>query len=59
MNMVLKKLNISENKLKRFKEKIKKDAELQMVIEYVKFEWLRKDMLDKIHYIHKYKKMLE
>lgn len=35
VNMVLKKLNISENILKRFKEKIKKDADKKININII------------------------
>jgi len=39
VNMIIKKLNISENKLRLFKEESKKDTELQMLLEFVKHGW--------------------
>ncbi|XP_008189883.1 uncharacterized protein LOC103311865 [Acyrthosiphon pisum] len=39
VNMIIKKLNISENKLRLFKEESKKDTELQMLLEFVKNGW--------------------
>ncbi|CAI6377494.1 unnamed protein product [Macrosiphum euphorbiae] len=39
VNMIIKKLNISENKLRQFKEEFKKDTEFQMLLEFVKHGW--------------------
>lgn len=48
VNMVIKKLNITENKLMKFREEIKKDTVLQMVLEYVKHGWPTKNKIPDI-----------